>query len=320
MEFRILTIVSILMLFVSVTSCTKDVHVDIPGFEEKVVIEGSIETDGSPFVLISKNKNVYAPSSQADILGSYLPGAKVWVSDGTTTVQLTEICTNNLPEGMDTTIANMLGFPVEVISQVGICAYVCTDPNFKGEVGKTYSLKVVFEGKTYEASSTIHPPILLSDAYWKEETKEELKDYGYIYYTVDDPATERNAYSIEVKRTNLGIDGKPIDGHYFKPYGNYFDDEFFNGKPLEMSISNPMTYNDTIIDSTFQGYYHRGDTVSLKFSTYDYSIYRFLYAVSFQQTVGGGPFSTPINPVGNIPGAFGAWIAYSPSYRQMVCE
>lgn len=318
MEFRVLKYFSFAIILFLFTACTKEVYVDIPGFVEKVVIEGTIETDGMPFVLISKSKDVYSETSQEDLIASFLPGAKVWVSDGTNTIQLTEICTNDLPAGADTAIANSLGVPIEVISKVGICAYVGLDPSFKGEVGKTYTLKVEFEGQTYEASSEILEPKQLVEAYWKEETKEGFEGFGTVYFKVDDPADETNAYVTEVMRMNLGPDGKPIDKRYNKPSGSYFDDEFFNGKLFELSLENPV--KDTTIDKKFRGYFKEGDTLSIKFSTYPHEVYRFLYSVAFQQLVGGSPFSTPSNPKGNIPGALGAWIAYSPSYTTIVCE
>jgi len=305
------------ILLLIAVSCSKPVKVNIPGYEEKVVIEGMIETDGFPFVLISKNKNVYAPVSQAEILGSYLSGATVWVSDGTTTIQLTEICTDNLPAGMDTTVADYLGIPVEVLNQTTICAYVGLDPNFKGEVGKTYTLKVDFEGTTYQAASKILDPIPLLSSYWKEET--DLPDYGFSHHFLQDPPQKNNAYLFEVKRLNVDSTGQPKDKRYYKTFTPYIDDEFFNGKTFEFFYENPMSYDEDIPDD-YKGYYKRGDTLEIKFSNYEYNVFRFLYAISLQKMSGGSPFTLPTNAVGNIPGALGAWIAFSPTYSTLVCE
>lgn len=300
-------------------SCSKAVKVKIPGYEEKIVIEGSIETDGFPFVLISKNKDVYSPTSQKEMLGSYLSGAKVWVSDGTKTIQLTEICTDNLPAGMDTTVANFLGLPVELLHQVTICAYVGLDESFKGEVGKTYSLKVEFEGQTYEAASTILNPIALASSYWKEETK--YPNYGYSHHVLQDPPNERNAYLYEVKRLNVDSTGEAKDKHYFKPYLAYFDDEFFNGLSLEFFMDNSATYDDKTVEAKNRGLFGRGDTLEVKFSNYDHPLFRFLNAVMQQKLAGGSPFALPTNAIGNISnGGLGLWIALSPSYSVLVCE
>lgn len=317
MEFRVLIIsIGFLLSFVF-SACSKKVNVEIPGYEEKVVIEGAIETDGAPFVLISKNKNLYASVSQTEILGSYLSGAQVWVSDGTNSVQLTEICTQNLPAGFDTTIANFLGVSLEMIHEVNICAYICLDPNFVGEVGKTYDLKVVFENKIYEASSSILPAIPLVNSYWKEDVKQP--GYGYSHHKVIDPANQKNGYKFEVKRLNIDSTGQSIDKRYYTTFTPYFDDEFFNGKSFEFYYENPMAYGPEIGDD-FKGYYKRGDTVEVKFSNYEHKVYNFLYAITLQKMTGGSPFSMPTNAVGNISGALGSWIAFSPSYSTFVCQ
>lgn len=308
-----------ILLFLGVTSCAKPVKVKIPGYEEKVVIEGSIETGGFPFVLISKNKNVYSPTSQAEALGGYLSGAKVWVSDGTTTIQLTEICTNNLPNGMDTTVANFLGVPVEILHEVTICAYVGLDGNFKGEVGKTYSLKVEFEDQLYEASSTIVDSVNLTNSYWKEDDK--ITDYGLLHHTLQDAPTIRNAYMYEVRRLNVDSTGQPKDKRFFKTFLCYFDDEFFNGLTFEFFQDNAATYNDKTIDEKYRGYFHKGDTIEVKFSSYEHRLFRFLNGIMQQKMAGGSPFSLPTNADGNISnGALGAWIAFSPSYTTVACE
>lgn len=319
MEFRILKITIGICLMMLTFSCSKAVKVKIPGYEEKIVIEGSIETDGFPFVLISKNKDVYSPVSQKETLGSYLPGAKVWVSDGTTTIQLTEICTNNLPAGMDTVVANFLGVPIDLLHEVTICAYVGLDGNFVGEVGKTYSLRVEFEGEVYEAASKILNPIPLTSSYWKEE--EKTPDYGYSHHLLQDPPVERNGYLYEVKRLNVDSTGEAKDKRYHKPFLPYFDDEFFNGLSFEFFMDNSATYGDKTIDAKYRGYFGRGDTLEIKFSNYEHPLFRFYNAIVQQKMAGGSPFSLPTNAVGNISnGALGIWVALSPSYSTLVCE
>lgn len=319
MEFRILKYSILFSFILLLNSCSKSVRVNIPGYEQKVVIEGLIETDGFPMVLISKNKNVYEKVSQTELLNSYLSGAQVWVSDGTNTIQLTEICTNNLPNGMDTVVAQYLGIPLDLLSQVTLCAYIGTDPNFKGEIGKTYSLKVDFEGETYTASSTILPPIPIDSAYWKEEV--DLPDWGLGHYFLQDPPEKNNAYVFEVRRMSAAYSGQPIDTRYVKVFSPYYDDQFFNGKRFELTFDSPMSYKDSTLDQKVQGYFHRGDTISLKLSNYEYSIYKFYEAINIQEFSGSGPFSTPINAVGNISnGALGLWAALSPAYKTLVCQ
>ena len=115
----ILPILATLLL----SGCTKEVVIDIPGYEEQLVIDGQIETDQPPFVLISKSKEVYAPTDLSAFLNGFVTGAIVTVSDGTTTVQLDELCSDNLPPGTEEIAAAMFGISVADLSNYNICAY-----------------------------------------------------------------------------------------------------------------------------------------------------------------------------------------------------
>ena len=70
------------------TSCTKEVEIDIPGYAEELVIDGVIETNAPPFVMISKTKDIYAPTDIDAFLNGFVSGATVTVSDGANTVVL----------------------------------------------------------------------------------------------------------------------------------------------------------------------------------------------------------------------------------------
>ena len=63
--------------------CTKEVQIDIPGYQEQLVIDGRIETGQPPIVLISRSKEVYASTDLDAFLSGYVSGAIVTVSNGT---------------------------------------------------------------------------------------------------------------------------------------------------------------------------------------------------------------------------------------------
>ena len=42
------------------SACSKEVNIEIPGYEEQLVVDGFIETDCPPVVLLSKSQNVYS--------------------------------------------------------------------------------------------------------------------------------------------------------------------------------------------------------------------------------------------------------------------
>ena len=100
MEFRILS-VAFAALILLLSSCTKEVKIDIPGYKEQLVVDGSIREGEPPIIMLSKSQNIYAPTDISAYLGSFIGDAVVTVSDGTNTVTLSKICTDDLPPGTE---------------------------------------------------------------------------------------------------------------------------------------------------------------------------------------------------------------------------
>ena len=173
-------------------SCTKEVEIDIPGFQEQLVIDGRIETGQPPFVLISKSKNIYAPTDLQAFFNSFVSGAQLTVSDGTTTYDLMEICSDNLPIGSEAIVSSILGIPIADLANVHICGYTSLDPGIFGQVGKTYTLTVINEGETFTGVTEIVPTTQLTNLYWEPDN--DLPTHGYAGATLLDPANQFDAY------------------------------------------------------------------------------------------------------------------------------
>ena len=314
----IISIALSVALILGVTSCEKEVKIDIPGFKEQLVIDGSIETDSPPFVLISRSKDIYAPTDLNSFLNGFVSGAIVTVNDGTTTVQLDEFCSNNLPPGSEQFAADLFGIPVEELANYNLCAYTSLNPAIFGQVGKTYTLTVSFEGKTYTSSTQILQPTALDSTFWKPSP--EFSDYGFSYARLSDPANQYDAYRWEVKRINLNSEGNPRDANFKKPFSPFTDDEFFNGLSFEFAYENPMSFDDEDLPSEYRGYYKIGDTVVIKMSKLDKPVYEFMEKKYAQIFSGGSPFASPANIPTNITGgALGVWAGYSPWYDTLIC-
>ena len=118
----------------ALASCTKEVKIDIPGYEEQLVIDGRIETGQPPLVILSKTKDIYAPTDLDAYLNGFVSGAVVTVSDGNTTVVLDEICSDNLPPGTEELAAALFGIPVEELANYHICAYTTFKTAIWGQV------------------------------------------------------------------------------------------------------------------------------------------------------------------------------------------
>lgn len=311
-------LLNILILILLLQSCTKEVQVDIPGYEEKLVIDGSIQTGQPPIVILSKSKDIYAPTDQAAFLAGFVSGAIVTVSDGTTTVQLDEICTDDLPPGTEAIAAQLFGISVDELANYHLCAYTTFNNAIWGQVGKSYTLSVQHEEKIYTSVTTIQNPTALDSVYWKPH--DTFTEYGYSWATLSDPLGQYDAYMWEVKQINVGSDGQPVDQFYTKTFTPVFDDVFFDGLTFDFFYENPMSFQDSTIEDTYKGYYHVGDTVVIKLSKMDRFVYDYFEKKYVQLATSGNPFATPTNiPTNIVGGALGVWAGFSPSYDTLVC-
>lgn len=315
MEFRVL--IAFFSLILVLGGCTKEVKIDIPGFEEKVVIDGRIETNMPPIVLISKTQNIYSPTTLDAFLNSFQSGAIVTVSDGTTTVVLDEICSDNLPPGTEAMAAELFGIPEEELGNYHLCAYSTFNTAIWGQVGKTYSLKVQLNGEIFLSSTQIVNPTPLDSVFWKQDPGAN-PGHGYSWARLTDPLGW-DAYLWQVKRINI-VNGQTKDPNFKTTFSPVFDDEFFNGQTFDFSYENPFTWDDESVEGADKGYYKQGDSVVIKFSKIDADVYRFLEKKYIQLGTAGNPFASPTTIPSNIlGGAIGLWAGYSPTFDTLYC-
>ncbi|MFZ9587211.1 MAG: DUF4249 domain-containing protein [Crocinitomicaceae bacterium] len=310
MEFRILIrLFTLSILLLNLVSCTKEVQIDIPGYKDQMVIDGSIETGQPAIVFLSKTNNVYSETNFQAYLNGFISGATVVISDGTTTDTLTEICSDNLPPGTEEIAAAFFGIPVEQLANFHLCAYVSL--GMIGQVGKTYSLKVIHNGSEYNATTQISQPTPLDSLFWKPEGA--FTDRGFSWAKLSDPMANNDAYCWQVKYI-----GMP---NFKKTFNPFFNDKFFNGKTFEFAYENPMSFDDPMLDPSYRGYFKSGDTIVVKLSKIGKAEYNFFEKKYNQIYSGGNPFSTPTNVPTNIQGgALGVWVGYAPWFDTLVCQ
>lgn len=309
---------NIVILLCFLNSCTKEIEIEIPGFEEQLVIDGQIEVGQPPIVLISSSKDIYSPTDLNAFLSGFKSGAVVTMNDGTTTYSLIEVCSDELPPGTEEMAAALFGIPVEQLANYHICAYTSFDPQTFGQVGKTYTLNVSFEGKSYSGTTAIYPPTSLDSLWWEPEY--EGVDYGFSYAILSDNPASYDAYRWEVKRLNQYGTVSPVDVRYKATFSPVFDDEFVNGQTFEFYYENPMTSGEESVQEEYRGRYRIGDTVVVKLSKMDAGVFDFLNAKMMQMQSNGNPFSSPINVKSNLSGGcLGLWAGYSPTYDTLIC-
>ena len=301
------------------TSCQKDVTVELPPYDERLVIDGKIETGLPPIIFLSTTKDIFSENSQDAIFGDFISDAIILISNGTITDTLQTVCSDEIPKEFQEIGYALFGIPPSLMSKYHICAYSTLNQAFFGKVGSTYKIEILHKGKKYSASTSIVEPTYLDSVYWKPEKNNE--EYGYAYARLSDPIDRFNAYFWEVLRTNIGKNGRPVDLKFHKTGNPVFDDKFINGISFEFFYENPRTWRDESISEELRGLYKKNDTVLVKFSSLDNMTFNFLQKKFIQVNNGTNPFTSPINIPSNVTGgALGYFTGFSPTYYTLICK
>lgn len=295
-------------------SCTKEVKIDIPGYQNQLVVDGIIETGGHPIVILSQSANIYEQSDLAAYISRFVYDANLSVIHGNDTFPLTLFSIPELPIDSQKKVAEMLRLnwnealllPIKVYSSNALIA----------ESNQSYTLKIDHQGQSYQGTTHLPLPTPLDSIYWKPSP--ENSSYGYSWAKLSDPANQFDAYKWEVKRIHF-FNGSPIDDIYKRGFGGFFSDQFFDGKTIEFYYENPLKRKDTTHLQAYKRYYRIGDSVVVKFSKMDPQVYSFYDKKYAQLNSASNPFSTPINVPSNIPGLLGVWAGFSPCYDTLYC-
>ena len=305
------------LLFVLLSACTKEVNIPIPGFEEQLVVEGRIETDGFPLIVLSKSANIYESTDLESYINSFIEDAIVQLSDGENSVLLEATLISELPVQSIFRMAEIFDLEPEEVVLLPIKVFTTSDVLFQGKVGHRYDLQITYNGEEIEASTFILSPVALDSVYWLPT--EENTEYGTSWARLSDPLGVFNAYRWEVKRVNLK-NGQEKDLVFKSPRNGFFSDDFIDGQSIQFDYPNPMKRKDSTHLREFKRYYRLYDTVVVKFSTMDDAVFEYFRTKRAQIVSSNDPFATPINVRSNLTGpALGIWAGFSPSYDTLIC-
>lgn len=308
MATRIILYISIIFLAIS---CTKEVKIDLPKFEQKIVVDGQIQPGMPPIIVLSKSQDLYAPTDLATIQNNFVTGAHITVSDGTTSVVLDLICSDSIPPALQPLVAAALGISTSDLASSNFCAYTTFNTAIFGIVGRTYSLTIDVEDRTYTSSTTIMPPPAISSTFFKYNGK--YTDRGYAWVVLNDDAAVYNTYFLKVKELKN-------DTRFYTAFGPAFDDQYFNGLQFKYAVSNAGSYQNDALSDDDKGYFFVGDTAVIELSSMDINVYNFNLQKYAQVDNGGNPFASPANiPTNIVGGALGVWAGYSPIYDTVPC-
>ena len=196
----------LVLLMLSLASCEKEVSINLASSPPQVVVQGGIETNGPPYVILTSTVGFFSKVDLATLENSFLHDAKIEVSDGNRTITLREY-------SFDTGTA----FKYYVYS-------IDSSNLMLGENGKTYELKITYGGKTYTSATKIPTPQGF-DTMWFETplfAGDNTPDSALqLFVNYSDPDTLGDFVRCFTQRGNES----------FFPSTN-FSDEIVNGKTI----------------------------------------------------------------------------------------
>ena len=241
----ILTMVSMVIF----TSCTKEIDLDLNTTNTKYVVEGQVPQNATANVKITKTVNFNESNNLPTV-----SNAKVSITDNTGMIeQLTETT-----------------------------AGIYETRKMVGEVGKTYTLTIVADGKTFTSKCAMPTPVKLTGL--NPQLSSIVPPGGtasnyIIYPQFTDPPTLGNSYQFiqsTTKKTDTGI--------------LITNDNIGNGQP----------YTRPIFSNNFD--IKLGDVVTVEFRCIDKAVYDYFFTINSIVGDGLGGGTTPSNPVNNITG------------------
>ena len=284
---------------------------DISGVEAevKIVIEGRIENGKYAEVFVLRSNPLSSTDTSDYYKNAFVIDAKVFVSDGTTTEQL-----KFRPVSSSVT--------EEDSSYVYYFPYLGTQ--IKGVPGKSYSLTVIADGKTYTAITTIPTPVALDSVWWKAQAPYDT--LGYAWAHLSEPAGVGNNYKWYAKRTNKwyapGTPSEKKDRRYLAPLGSTFDDKFVDGQSFDFFFNRGLDASDTLTQVDKSGlniYFKKTDMIFIKFCTIDQVAAKFFTTYEAASQSNGNPFASPVSIMSNIQGGgLGSWIGFGCTYDTIV--
>lgn len=313
-------IILIALAALAFISCEKEVEVDLPETEAKLVVEGVIEQGKPPLVLLTRTQSYFAPTDLNSIANIFVKGASITISDGTNTVSLLELGSDLLPDELIDSVAEVTGIDPALLA-ADITVYTLLDNSMLGEIGRTYTLNVTGDGKSCSAVTKIPNVVPWDSTWWRlAEVNPDDDSSGYVWGRLSDPDTLGNGYRHYARRFYSADPDFVEDSRFISPLGTTFNDKYLNGLTVDFfAVRGRSPFTDNSEDET-AGFFLRGDSVVMKFVSMGLNEADFYITYDNNVASQGDIFSTPANARGNIDGGLGIWAGWAAYYDTLVCQ
>lgn len=299
------------LLIFSFGSCQVEFIPEPTGGEEEIVVEGFIEAgeNATPtYVILTKSLGFFNEISPETFSNLFVRDAEIKVSDGTTEIELTELCLSDLPPELVPVASDFLGFDAAQ-SALDFCIYADLSGAIEAEVGGRYDLTINVEGKTLTATTTIPEHVPLEELVFGEVPGTPSDTLAELRCTISDPPDMPNYYRYFTQIN---------DSVMFAGIPSVTDDRLFDGQNFEFPVNKHEPRNAEFDPETF-GFYRVGDTLTLRWTNIDQEHFDFWNTLEFN-ALNQGPFSSYTRVDFNIDGGLGIWGGYSTSYYTLVVE
>ncbi len=286
----------LVLAIVLLSACEKDINFDLKAAEPLLVVDAKIEDGEPPYVVLSKSLSFFSSINPQILEGAYVHNADVFISNG--------ILTHKLKE-----------YPIPLIA--GFTAYVytidITNPitAFNGQLNKSYTLKILAEGKEYNALTNIPTNAIKLDSIWVKVAPQNDDTLKRVLYF---KATDPRGFG------NFGRYFTKVNSELFLPgETSAFDDQIIDGTTFTSQL--PKGFYRANKPKADSNYFQKGDTISVKFCNIPQSAYTFWSTWEFSFQTIGNPFAQPNKVIGNITnGALGAFSGYAVQYKTIVAQ
>ncbi len=293
---RYLSLLVTFIFIAALTSCEKEVHINMSSSPTQLVVQGAVESGQPPYVFLTSTISFFSRVDLSTLQNSFIHGADIKVSDGSNTITLREYT-------FDTGSSNK--FYIYTIDTASLGNIMI------GEAEKFYTLTITHNGKVYSAVTKI-PSMRGVDNNCipkkKKKTPKTPDSAKQLFANFTEPDTPGNYVRYFTRRNG---------GQFFA--GDQFNDEVVNGKPLTNIPLYAGFENAQDVNSDSLRYFYKGDTVTLRWSGIDRNVYKFWNTFSYARSALGNPFASPINLQTNMTnGALGIWAGYGNVEKTMV--
>jgi hypothetical protein len=313
MEFQFLMMklfkyIIFLLLLVLLSACEKEIEVKIPDAEPKLVVEGFIEPNQPPIILLTRSMGYFEPTDIETLQQVMVRDAKITFKAPNKSILLDVICMDALPDSLYPLVSSLTGISIEQLLVFNYCIYTTFDLSVWGQSGASYSITIDYNSKEYQSTTIIPKPVPL-DSLWFEKRNPQEGSRGLIWAKISDPPGLGNAYRIYTRRI-----GK--DNSFTPAWGSVFEDKFFDGKTFDFFFYRGLAGEN----DRDRGFFTEGDSVVVKFCTIDQAVFKFLRDFETEVSNNGNPFAAPTTITSNISGgALGYWGGYGAVYDTIVC-